>query len=169
VKANDHQIGGQHYKTAYEHWDLVIATGMGYFPAQATRYTVRWRKKDGLKDLQKALHYIDKLREAWHDCATAGAVAPRPRPNAFAEVMKFSVINGLSEREQIAVAELATWQHDGDLVNARDMVTALIEHEAESSPVPVSDSNKHAERASPLNESEKLGHDGPRQIDRTGW
>lgn len=145
MTANETQVGGNHYKTEYEHWDLVIATGMSYLPAQATRYIVRWRKKDGLKDLQKALHYIDKLREAF----LVGTVKPFCADRSFSEIVKFSLANKLSEREHIAVVDLATWRSDGDLANARHMVELLIEREAtESRPVPVSDSNKHANRSS---------------------
>jgi len=61
--ANDHQVGGQHYKTNYEHWDLVLATGMGYLEGCATKYVARWRNKDGVADLKKALHYVEKIQE----------------------------------------------------------------------------------------------------------
>ena len=62
-KVNSRQIGGDHYKTSYEHWDLAVNIPLGYLEGCATKYVARWRKKDGLKDLQKALHYLDKLIE----------------------------------------------------------------------------------------------------------
>lgn len=65
--ANSHQIGGQHYKALYQHWDLVTDTGMGYFEGQITRYLARWRKKNGREDLEKALHYYTKLLEISKD------------------------------------------------------------------------------------------------------
>lgn len=61
MDANEKQIGGEHYKSTYQHWDFVKHTMLDYLPAQITRYVARWRKKDGIKDLEKALHYVEKL------------------------------------------------------------------------------------------------------------
>jgi len=58
---NSRQVGGNHYRAAYQHWDFVADTWLGYFEAQITKYISRWRKKDGVKDLGKALHYYEKL------------------------------------------------------------------------------------------------------------
>lgn len=55
------QEGGDHYQNDYQHWDLVADIGMGYFPGNATKYVSRWRKKNGLADLKKAMTYIDKM------------------------------------------------------------------------------------------------------------
>lgn len=63
--ANDRQIGGNHYKTPgkLEHWDLVGMFEWDYFQGQITKYLMRWRKKNGLEDLEKARHYLDKYIE----------------------------------------------------------------------------------------------------------
>ena len=62
--ANDIQIGGTHYKDReYEHWDFVCDTGIHYLKGCATKYVSRWRDKNGLQDLEKSLHYIDKSME----------------------------------------------------------------------------------------------------------
>lgn len=55
------QEGGDHYQNEYQHWDWVTDIGMGYLPASATKYVSRWRKKNGLQDLKKAMTYIDKM------------------------------------------------------------------------------------------------------------
>lgn len=58
------QIGGQHYREAnssFQHWDLVAYYEMNYFIGNMTKYVCRWRKKNGLKDLEKAMHYLEKL------------------------------------------------------------------------------------------------------------
>lgn len=63
-KANDRQVGGSHYKTGgLQHWDLVEMFGWDYFQGQITKYLMRWRKKNGIEDLQKARHYLDKYIE----------------------------------------------------------------------------------------------------------
>jgi hypothetical protein len=64
VGANERQIGGNHYKTGgEEHWDRVRRLNLDYFQAQITKYTERCWRKNGLQDLQKARHFLDKYIE----------------------------------------------------------------------------------------------------------
>ena len=60
VTANDRQVGGEHYKSAYQHWDFVVDVNMPYLPAQVVKYITRWRKKNGKQDLEKAIHFLEK-------------------------------------------------------------------------------------------------------------
>lgn len=63
MKANDIQVGGDHYKSSgLQHWDLMELHNMGYLESAATKYIER-NKKDKKEDLQKAIHYITKLKE----------------------------------------------------------------------------------------------------------
>lgn len=58
---NDTQVGGDHYKTGgEEHWDRVHRLGLDYFQAAVTKYVERCWKKNGLEDLKKARHFLDK-------------------------------------------------------------------------------------------------------------
>jgi methyl coenzyme M reductase subunit C-like uncharacterized protein (methanogenesis marker protein 7) len=62
--ANDRQVGGTHYKTGgEEHWDRVHRLGLDYFQGQITKYVERWRNKNGVEDLRKARHFLDKYIE----------------------------------------------------------------------------------------------------------
>ena len=63
-KANEIQVAGDHYRTPTQHWDYVIANDLGYFEGQITKYVTRWRKKNGLQDLHKARHFLEKLIES---------------------------------------------------------------------------------------------------------
>ncbi len=63
IAVNDRQEGGSHYQSGIQHWDFVIANALGYFEGQITKYVTRWRKKNGLEDLKKARHFLDKLIE----------------------------------------------------------------------------------------------------------
>jgi hypothetical protein len=60
---NDQQVGGNHYKSAFQHWDFVRETNQGYLEGGTTKYLGRSHKKNGVQDLNKALHYVDKLTE----------------------------------------------------------------------------------------------------------
>lgn len=63
TSANDRQVGGEHYKADIQHWDFVLANGLGYLEGQISKYVTRWRKKNGMQDLYKARHYLEKLIE----------------------------------------------------------------------------------------------------------
>lgn len=64
MSANSRQVGGQHYRSKYQHWDFAHkAFGDAYFQGQITKYVYRWRKKNGLEDLNKAAHFLQKLIE----------------------------------------------------------------------------------------------------------
>lgn len=63
-KANDRQVGGTHYKDrTIEPWDYIIANDLGFLEGNIIKYVTRHPDKNGLADLEKARHYLDKLIE----------------------------------------------------------------------------------------------------------
>jgi hypothetical protein len=66
--ANDRQVGGSHYrKGELQHWDVVDKFGVPYLEGVGSKYPLRWREKGGVEDLEKTLHYIDKILESPED------------------------------------------------------------------------------------------------------
>lgn len=65
LTANNKQIGGEHYKKhkGFEPWDVVNAWNLGYLDGTALKYIARWRDKNGIQDLKKAIHFLEKLVE----------------------------------------------------------------------------------------------------------
>jgi hypothetical protein len=63
MKSNEKQIAGNHYKSNIQHWDYVVANDLDYFQAQITKYVTRWKKKNGMTDLLKAQHFLEKYIE----------------------------------------------------------------------------------------------------------
>lgn len=64
TSANDRQVGGDHYqKKEYQHWDWVCDINLHYLLACATKYVARWRDKNGVQDLEKSVHYLEKAME----------------------------------------------------------------------------------------------------------
>ncbi len=62
--ANERQVGGTHYKVGgEEHWDRVHRLQLDYFQGQVTKYVERWKLKNGIQDLHKARHFLDKYIE----------------------------------------------------------------------------------------------------------
>lgn len=58
------QVAGDHYKTlAIQPVEYIHANKIGYFEGNVIKYVSRWRSKNGIKDLEKAKHYIELLIE----------------------------------------------------------------------------------------------------------
>ena len=55
------QVGGDHYKSKIEVWDYVHANDLDYFQGNVIKYVTRYKKKNGIEDLKKAIHYIEKM------------------------------------------------------------------------------------------------------------
>ncbi len=120
--ANERQIGGDHYKAEFQHWDFIEDNGIGYLEGCATKYATRWRDKDGLEDLEKGLHYTEKLMEKHiHNHRL-------PRGHASVEQLnKFCEANSLASTERSIMVVLSTWNCLGDLERAREYILHLIE------------------------------------------
>lgn len=128
-EANARQVGGEHYRALnaqLQHWDLVAETGMGYFEGQVTRYVARWRRKAGRQDLEKALHYCDKLTEL----VTAGRyprwtlnVTEAARERAWAAFARFA------QEQQLTRAEQRVFELCVSRTSAEDLVWLHVELE----------------------------------------
>ena len=61
--ANDRQVSGAHYKTEIQPWDFIVANKLGYLEGNIIKYVCRYKEKNGIVDLHKAQHYLEKLIE----------------------------------------------------------------------------------------------------------
>ena len=62
--ALDVQVAGNHYKDlAIQPVEYIHANNIGYFEGNVIKYVSRWKAKNGIKDLEKAKHYIELLIE----------------------------------------------------------------------------------------------------------
>lgn len=58
------QVGGNHYKDMpIQPVEFIHANGIPYIEGAVIKYVCRWRNKNGLDDLQKALHFIELLMQ----------------------------------------------------------------------------------------------------------
>jgi len=130
MSANDKQIGGDHYKTTIEHWDMIEDNGIGYLEAAATKYVTRWSKKDGLKDLGKAHHYTEKLLEK-HLAGIRNARGEVPAE----EIAFFAVANELGDVETEIVYLLTKHWTAADLTAAMVLIDKLIASAPKEDPV----------------------------------
>jgi hypothetical protein len=119
MSVNDRQVGGNHYQSRYQHWDYIAeAFGTDYFKGVITKYLVRWRRKNGVEDLEKALHYTEKLKEL----VEAGAVLNKPR----APVIVFAVANELDVSDSEAVHRVVMSCDLYDLCFAVDFIKGML-------------------------------------------
>ena len=60
----DKQVGGDHYKQyAIQPAKFALANGLDYAQSNAIKYIVRHKDKNGVQDLDKAIHYIELLKK----------------------------------------------------------------------------------------------------------
>lgn len=111
--ADDRQVSGEHYKSSVQHWDFAVTNfGRGYLKGQVTKYVYRWRKKNGVQDLEKALHFLQKLDEV----SQPGYMLPVISAERAAE------LNAMSSEEALIMRLVVE-----DTQQARDTVRKVLE------------------------------------------
>lgn len=110
------QVDGTHYSKGgtYQHWDWVSEINLPYLEACATKYLTRWKEKNGIIDLKKAVSYMQKL----YMLVNAGKrtfVTQYPDSKSF---FKFCENNNISGPEQVICWIMLTWRTKSELVNA---------------------------------------------------
>jgi hypothetical protein len=62
--ANTKQVDGNHYKDkAIQPWDYISSNNMGFLEGCIIKYVSRYQEKNGVRDLEKAKHFLEKLIE----------------------------------------------------------------------------------------------------------
>ena len=67
LKVNDIQHGGDHYKKYgdLQPWDVITQWKLGYLDGTALKYIARWKDKNGIEDLRKAIHFLQKTIDVY--------------------------------------------------------------------------------------------------------
>jgi hypothetical protein len=62
--ALDTQVGGSHYRDkGIQPIIYIHANDLGFCEGNVVKYVTRWREKNGVADLKKAIHYLELLIE----------------------------------------------------------------------------------------------------------
>ena len=122
MKANEKQVGGLHYKSEYEHWDLVLTIPLDYLEGCCTKYVSRARKKNRLQDLHKAMHYLEKLMEV----AEFNLRRNLREPEIHAEVNRYALANDLTMLEEEFMVSMCLYENNADLQNTRCILEEII-------------------------------------------
>lgn len=71
------QIGGNHYKQdKIQHVEFAHANNLPYIEANAMKYIMRHRRKNGVQDIDKAIHFLHILRSLEYKDAPAFVLPP---------------------------------------------------------------------------------------------
>lgn len=123
MSVNEKQVGGDHYRAPIQHWDYVEYNGLRYLEGCATKYVTRCRKKHGdpRQDLEKAIHYVEKIQDLYRN----GVLLPRPAPVVITPG-DFAAANGLTEDEAEVVRLLTFWESDPELTAAINLLRKMV-------------------------------------------
>ena len=61
--ALDKQEGGNHYETAIQPIRYIHANKLGFCEGNVVKYVTRHKRKNGVEDIRKAIHYLELLIE----------------------------------------------------------------------------------------------------------
>lgn len=118
MSANDIQVGGSHYRSEYQHWDLVIKLQLHYLAGCSSKYVTRI-KSNRIEDLNKAIHYLDKAKEAGVQASHASETLIRT------EVEKFAIANNLTMPAYKAIERMALSRYDEAIELIRLIIKSL--------------------------------------------
>jgi hypothetical protein len=118
MKANDTQVGGDHYKSkAIQPWDYIVSNNLPFLEGCIIKYVSRWQDKGGVGDLRKAQHFLAKLIEVQVD-----PQSPR-QPEQLELFVDYSepLLNARATLRSLEDALLA-----GNIKEARELCSALV-------------------------------------------
>lgn len=128
------QVGGDHYRAEFQHWDWAAETQLGYLEGNASKYVSRWRKKNGVEDLKKALSYVMKLI-GMHNQRPLVPAGYRPLM-CRAQLRRFTSAAGLSVPDVEIIQIIDSWTTVDDLQRAAAAIQALIDNPGVDHPAP---------------------------------
>ena len=120
--ANSKQIGGSHYhKPGVQLWDILDDYGIGGLEFNVAKYAARHHKKNGLQDILKAGHYVNKLIEN-HKLKHR-----KPRGIVPEEVVEqwLRENQDLCEHSANAMRGILTWIQLGDLEDVLEELSCI--------------------------------------------
>lgn len=106
--ALDEQVGGDHYKKlGVQPVELISAINANFFQGNVIKYVTRYKDKNGIKDLEKAKHYLELMKELKPQTDTK-----LYKDNIMAVVADYSANNKLGDLEKDII--LAITYKDGE-------------------------------------------------------
>ena len=123
MNANSYQVGGTHYQSVYQHWDLAADLDMGWVEYQVTKYVTRNRSKNGKVDAEKALHFLQKGLEL----ARFNGRLHAGRWPTSEQLLRYGDANKLNPRERQIIFRMLTWSTADVLSVVESLLRMLID------------------------------------------
>ena len=120
------QVGGDHYVSPYMHWDWAILCGMSGLEYAATKYLARWEKKGGVQDIEKAVHYLEKLLQSVEDGLAFPPTRHLPEGYIRKETERFLEVNGIAGSAAECMRYCSTWRDPIELKAALGYARELL-------------------------------------------
>lgn len=141
---NDRQVDGNHYDASYQHWDLIfdLSHTLEYLQGCATKYAARWRRKYAgdpetqIKDLQKIVHYVDKMLWIIKDDEDPVRNTLLSRRDWSSCWNSFEKDNGLIPEDALLIRLILFWETEDDLKAAAAIARALESRWKRTAPAP---------------------------------
>lgn len=128
------QVGGSHYESQYQHWDMCVDLRLDYLRSCATKYVTRSRKKNGREDLLKAVSYLEKASVCYRQDRGPGL----DRYSGYEpSVQFFFAVNQLSEWEKNVILNILQSEFDGDLDKCAEMIREYVSSQTWSQADPI--------------------------------
>ena len=122
------QVGGTHYQPSeggVGHWDYCDFQNVPYLESASTKYLSRWRNKNGIQDLEKSLHYLEKRIFNFRN-HTGVLIGSRKNGPMFDQFLKTSHIH---HPEALIIDTILHWKSLRHLMLAREALIGLIEEQ----------------------------------------
>lgn len=114
----DIQVGGNHYKQyAIQPIELYAMFKLGAFEANIIKYS--WRKKNGVEDLNKAIHYTDLMI---HFKSRVGEFIP------MKYVDEITHKNKLAKHQSDVLSELSMYLYNGEMYHLYNIKMILTQY-----------------------------------------
>jgi hypothetical protein len=108
------QVGGSHYQTdGIQPIEFIERNGFPFSLGCAIKYVARWRKKGGVQDLEKAIHYLEFAIEF-------GAQAPV----LMVPPQKFFTSNQMNEEDSEIIWHICVEQYDDAIIDLNSLIAA---------------------------------------------
>ena len=63
----DKQVGGSHYQLPIQPVEYITKNNIPYMEGNVIKYVTRHRNKNGVEDINKAIHYLEMIKEMYYD------------------------------------------------------------------------------------------------------
>ena len=124
VDPNSMQIDGSHYRTEYQVWDFSENNGLGGLEMCIIKYICRWRNKGkGAVDLQKAIHYVNKLLDLnLNRYRAAKGIA------SICDITYFCDVQELRPDEEGVITLISRWDCRENLVECQKLIQHMLDN-----------------------------------------